>query len=588
MNKGIEGKSFLKVATASKEIDVNPGEYHSVLDVLGIKPMPPLGGTTVKGNFRVTIDVHERVKEHLKNSAYINSGEEIVNETKDFHKVMESYELEIKSNKTTYLVRRRNSDYYTEEKLIEIKGIINQVNKRIEGSRQILGNGYEIIKFNEFMQSTYYYSKHENLPKLKLRANELYGYQIYLEYTIEEETIHNGKVIKVKKKKHLTGYLNRTDEKKLYWYALFTSFFIYDKIKLGYYIKLNLQTNNGSALIKTTPPNELYLIPTLISYLAHFKETFFKSRYSSSLQGNINHLIRFLHPSISVNEEIKYEELNHTLKFFDFNYPKVTKFIEYLRKTCTGRTKKPASGRTITNIISNLGNLVTKILKIHEPAFRNYDNPFLKHDIHVEKRAMHPIFSKVQLQKLTEKIRESGDLQLLTIVYIIYYTGCRRIEAERLKLKNIELDSNKIRFYRLVEEGRTKTTDRTVTIHQDLKKILLTLELAKYNEEDFLFSPQGIPGAKRVSHNHFQKHFHTVKLNIPELTPKHGLYGLKHTFCTNFLKGAQSKADLEARKVQLQEILGHQSFKETLTYIKGLDLSDLFPQNFEGLQRLEE
>ena len=588
MSKNIEGKSFLKITTASKEIDVNAKEYHSILEVLGILPIPPVDGGKIPGNFRITIDVHERVKEHLRNSAYTNSGAEIVNESKDFLDVMESYDLEIKSSKTVSIVKRRTQAFYSEEKLLQIRKIIDDVNKRIQDSRTIHENGYETIKFNEFMQSTYLYSRHEGFPKLKLRTNEKYGHQIYLEYTVEEEEIKNGKVIRVRKKKQLTGYLNRIDEKSLYWYALFTSLFIYDKIKLGYFIKLNFKKSKNWNMISSTPPNELYLIPTLLAYLEHFKETSFKSRYTSSLYGNINHLIRYLHPNISVNEVIKYEELNHSMKFVDFNYQKVTKFIEYLRKTNTGRTKKPASGITIKNINSNLGNLVGKILNQHEPSFKNYDNPFLKHGIHTEKREMHPYFSKVQLTSLLKTIRQEKDFQLLTIVHLIYHTGCRRIEAERLKVKHIELTDNKLRLYRLEEDGRTKTTERTATIHPDLKRILLTLELDKYDGEDFLFTKNKIPGKVRVGHNYFQNHFKKIKMKCPELTNKHGLYGLKHTFCINYLKTAKNPEDLEKKKEKLSTILGHQSFKETKIYIKGLDLSDLFPEDFEGFQRLEE
>jgi len=587
MKSNIEGKSFLKISHASNDIDVTTNEYLNILDSIGIKPMPPINGQG-DGNCRVTIDVHEKVKDYLRNSVYQNSGDDIANEGKDFTKAMDLFIEEIKSNKTSQFVKRKNAAYYTPEKLQEIKNIIEEVNKKIASSRTILDNSYETIVFNEFLESTYSYSSQDTLPKLKIRANDKYGYQIYLQYSVQEEFIRDGKKVKERKTKHLTGFLNRIDEKKLYWSAIFTAMFIYNKIKLGYYIKLNGERNNKWNVISTTPPHELYLIPTLLAYLEHFKENGFKPQYASSLIGNINHLIRFLHPHIPATREIKYEELNHSMKFLDFNYQKVTKFIEYLKKTKTGRTKKPASGRTITNINSNLGNLVTKIIQTHDPAIKNYVNPFPDHDIRVEKREMHPIFSQEQLKKLIKGLRELGDIQLLTVAYIIYYNGCRRIEAERLKIKNIELGAGKIRFYRLEENGRTKTTDRTITMHPDLKKLLLTLELDKYNQEDFLFSIKGVPGENQVSKNYFQKRFQKVRQQILELTEKHGLYGLKHTFSTNFLKSAKSKADLEAKKIQLQEILGHQSFRETMTYIQGLDLSDLFPQTYDGLLSLED
>ncbi|HXB40787.1 MAG TPA: tyrosine-type recombinase/integrase [Bacteroidia bacterium] len=587
MKDTIEEKSFLKISTASKDIDVNPNEYHDILETMGMPAIPPIKGKK-KGEHLITIDVHEQVKENLKTSVQKNSGEDIAIENKDFKRAMDLFEQEIKKNKTTHLVKRREPGYYTSTKLAEIKSIIAEVNKKIVSSRIVLPNGYETIKFNEFMESTYYYSKHDPLPKLKIRANEKYGYQIYLEYFAMEEVIKNGKIVKEKKIKHLTGYLNRTDEKKLYWSAIFTAMFIYNKIKLGYYIKLRATGDAKWNTIATTPPSELYLVPTLLAYLEHFKRKEFKTTYASTLRGNINHLIRFLHPSLSANRKIRYEELNHQMKFTKFSYQKVTKFIEYLRTTNTSRTKKPPTGRTITNIISDLGNLVTHILNMHEPTILDYKNPFLKHKIRVEERQMHPVYSPEQLQKLIKGVRDTGDIQLLAIAFIIYYTGCRRVEAERLKIKNIELEAEKIRFYRLIEAGRTKTTDRTITLHKDLKNVLASLNLEKYDKEDYLFTADGIPGATQVSRNYFQEHFRKLKVKIPELTEKHGLYGLKHTFATNFLKSAKSQDDLEDKKVQLQQILGHQNFKETLIYVKGLDLSDLFPQSYDGLQRLEE
>ncbi len=146
MKNTIEEKSILKISTASKDIDVNPNEYHDILDTMEMSAMPPIKGKN-KGEHLITIDVHEQVKDHLRASVLKNNGKDIAIENKDFKRAMDLFEQEIKKNKTTHLVKRRNPDYYSPTKVSEIKSIITEVNKKISNSRIVLSNGYETIKF---------------------------------------------------------------------------------------------------------------------------------------------------------------------------------------------------------------------------------------------------------------------------------------------------------------------------------------------------------------------------------------------------------------------------------------------------------
>ncbi|MFL5766069.1 MAG: tyrosine-type recombinase/integrase [Bacteroidia bacterium] len=580
--------SFLSVTTAAADIDVNEKEYLQLLDLVRIKPIPPTPG--VKGSkYRVTIDTHEEVKDYLRASAYKMDELNVPKVNKDFDAALDAYEQAIKTDDSIPLVKRRGKEYYTPSKIEELKRIISEVNKKINQARTINGNGYETIKFNDFVESTYMYSKSDLLPRLRIRESKSSGYDIYMSYTVLEEKIKNGRIVAERVPKQSRGLLNRTPEGNLYWNAIFMAMHIYQKIKTGYVVRLNHKGVKDWELLSSMQPRDLFLIPTLKGYLEHFKTTgVFKPTFSSSINSDIDHLIRFLHKGDNFNGKIEHDKLNHSVKFLDLTYQKVTKFKEFLRTTKTSRTKKPPKEVTIRNIISDLGTLVTKILQCHEPSIQNYVNPFLFHRIPKGEKEMHEYYTSFQKKKLMEGLRADNDSQLLTLVHIMYYTGCRRVEAERLRVGHIDLVLNKIKFVKQEEYGRTKTRSRTNTIHPNLAKVLQALYLDKYDKNDFLFSAEEHPGPHQVCKNYFQRRFKAIRDRIPELSQFHGLYGLKHTMSINFLRTAKDELDLESKKLRLSNMLGHSSFKETEAYITKLDLSALFVETFDGLEDLEE
>ena len=183
-------------------------------------------------------------------------------------------------------------------------------------------------------------------------------------------------------------------------------------------------------------------------------------------------------------------------------------------------------------------------------------------------RSERPIWSREQLQKFLESVRED-DLYPLWLLYST--TGMRRGEALGLQWGDVDLDASTLSLQRslvpvkggfIVGEPKTKRGRRTMSLdpmtasilktHHRLQKESQMRNRDVWEDGDWVFtSERGLP----LNGNSITKLF-TAAARTAKL-PHIPLHSLRHTYATLALGGGMNVRDLSAR-------LGHSSVAFTL------------------------
>jgi len=170
-------------------------------------------------------------------------------------------------------------------------------------------------------------------------------------------------------------------------------------------------------------------------------------------------------------------------------------------------------------------------------------------------------------QELIFDYLESNDPLLLLYIKFIGYNLLRPIEVNRLKIKDINIAEGKLQFQAKNKELKTKI----------IPEILLSElpDLSKFNENDILFTPNGIGDiwdSKLTNRrDYFSKRFKRVVKDHFGFDNNYGLYSIRHTFITKLYRAMVKDSSPFEAKSKLMHITGHTTMTALEKYLRDID-----------------
>lgn len=471
----------------------------------------------------------------------------------------------------------------------EWESIVEEINKFFRDIHFIDEKlGVEMFYAGHLKHYKFKYDPLQKLPALRFKKHPRYGYELYLEFFINQDLQQDGVKTLIRKRLRISGDLNNiANSEQLHSYAIRLAFSVYLKIKAGYYIKYipNIKSMKFSEVEKLTIGKH-FLIPTLHSYLEHFYEVrSIKKGLYGTIKSDLNTLTKFIY-KLPRRLPVDLTKLDHSVKFLEFDRIYAIKFKEYLQSNKDTKSGEVISGITVKNIFSSLVNLVNKICEKRGDLQRmSYINPFSRPNIEKSKPKMHVTLTPKQLKNLGSIMKETGDTQLLLFVDFLYLTGIRPIEAKRLRVKHLVDFRNALN---LTADITKNGLPRSIPTNNYFHSLIKAMNLEAYPEDYFLFSRNGGVGLVKTGQNYFSRKFKEIRLKCKDITPLHTLYSYRHTFALNFMMEPQKGQSNENRRFELMKRLGHSEFETTQKYLRGLPEELVGKSSWKGMKHWSE
>lgn len=223
-------------------------------------------------------------------------------------------------------------------------------------------------------------------------------------------------------------------------------------------------------------------------------------------------------------------------------------YREYLSAKTTDDGKSFYNPKTINRIISHLRLFYRYLVKKKEVLL----NPFtgvekMKVGISVIKN----ILTIEQMGNLLKgiELKTAGDFKFKVIVELLYATGARISEVEKLKKRDINLKAG----YIIIRDDKNRKDRKAPLTDCAIKLLELYLGIIWKKKRGYIFAF----GQKRTLNwwvNDGLKKW-TKKLKLPKIS----CHGIRHTIATHLFKAG-------AGIREVQEYLGHKSIKNTEIY----------------------
>ena len=577
--KAVMDDNRYQLRKCAKKLDITPKQYMELVKLVGEQLYH------FKNKYFVSEIIHKKVH------AFFNRRVEpvrVVNEDEDMGQAIAQICNVLK--KDIEINQQRNSArFYTEKNIEKWQSTISRVNSYFQRNPNLdAENKTEESEGNSsFRKWKYTYRDKIPMLKMKERKDFAYGWELYIEFYCNQKKKDNGGESIEKIRHRIFCDLNFiSNTAGLFIYALRLIHSIQLKINDGYCLQyIPSKSPKNFADFANTPIDNLFFIPTLYKYVEQFKtDNELSNELYGSMKSDLNTLTRFIY-GLPRMGKIDFSNLKHEVLFLNFNRRFAERFIVYLRTEPYTRSKKPICTTTIGNIFNNLRNLTNRVIKKRDDlSALSYDNPFSKQEIEKSPAQMHEFYETKQLKEIEKAILKSKNTQLYYFTKFLYYTGLRKVEAQRLHLKYVDL-KGKDPSINLVSTITKNNQPRTIRITPNLKLLLLEMGLDKYPNNYFLFSSKGKPGEKEVSRNYFTKQFAKIRLKCPSLTFKNSLYSFRHTYARRFMMEAVNPKQKEVRQNQLRENLGHSSIVQTERYLRNIGAWFVGHRSFKGVPK---
>jgi integrase len=151
-----------------------------------------------------------------------------------------------------------------------------------------------------------------------------------------------------------------------------------------------------------------------------------------------------------------------------------------------------------------------------------------------------------EIDRILNYLNEKGERDWIRFLSMIFYAWARPAEIARLKVKDINLKDDLIRF----PKGETKNgLGAFVQIVPPLKEILQEMQLHNFDPDWYLFSNNGfLPGTQKLEKSRSWKRW--TALVHRDLKIKKNQYALKHTGNIMYLLRNKCKVDLKWQQMQ--------------------------------------
>ena len=183
----------------------------------------------------------------------------------------------------------------------------------------------------------------------------------------------------------------------------------------------------------------------------------------------------------------------------------------------------------------------------------------------------HKTFSSDLVGKIFNFL-ETKNPQLLLYIKFVSYGFLRPIEVCRLKIEDIDFQSNTLTVRAKNKALKTKKIPSILV--NDIQ------HLKELNPKQWIFTPEGVSGSDTAEINrrdYFSKQFLKVKKEF-NLGADHTLYSFRHTFVTKVYRELRkNKSPFEA-KSDLMLITGHSTMSALEKYLRDIDAE--LPEDF--------
>jgi integrase len=257
--------------------------------------------------------------------------------------------------------------------------------------------------------------------------------------------------------------------------------------------------------------------------------------------------------------------MNNFLDWIDTNHPKLKSIDQLTKKIVTeflNSVLTNTSARNRNNFRADLSSLI-QMLEENEIITVNFikNIPVLNS---IPKR--NKTYSDDMQQNIYTFLEKNDPFLLLYIKFIIYNL-LRPIEICRLKIKDLNIKERKIQFQ--AKNSTLKTKIIPEILINDLP------DLSKFDDEDYLFTPDQIGGkwdTKEINkRNYFSKRFKKVVKDHFGLDKDYGLYSFRHTVITRLYKELRKKYSPNEAKNNLMLITGHSTLSALEKYLRDID-----------------
>ena len=158
-------------------------------------------------------------------------------------------------------------------------------------------------------------------------------------------------------------------------------------------------------------------------------------------------------------------------------------------------------------------------------------------------------------EEVKELYQATEDLKEKAVLHIFYGCGLRRIEGEKLNLKDLHFRSNLL-YVREGKNSKRRAVPMSEKVKEDLKAYALKERLAKENEKAFITNRIGT----RLCGYGLNKLFKEL-VKRTQIEKEVSLHSLRHSIATHLL---ESKLPIE----YVRDFLGHKHLESTQIYTR--------------------
>jgi integrase len=145
---------------------------------------------------------------------------------------------------------------------------------------------------------------------------------------------------------------------------------------------------------------------------------------------------------------------------------------------------------------------------------------------------------------------------------IIYCTGLRPLDIQRLKIKHFNLEKGEV----FIPASAVKNDKTRISVLPSFAVDIIRKHVEGQNPEHALFSIGMLPGAKPIVRNRISEHW--LKIVKKQIGINKNAYALKHTMVINL-----SETDISSKQIQQQ--IGHHSLEMTDIYARQFSTKNL-------------
>ncbi|MDO7173905.1 tyrosine-type recombinase/integrase [Mariniflexile sp. AS56] len=285
-----------------------------------------------------------------------------------------------------------------------------------------------------------------------------------------------------------------------------------------------------------------------------------------TVRGALDHALELKVNVVGVRTLVDYKSrCNLFVKWITENHNEIQSIKEVDKKVMSSflnYVQLKTSPRNRNNFRTCLGSLF-QVLEDNEIVAKNLLKSIKTLKTNPERNKT---YSEKQHQDIF-KYLETEDPLLLLFIKFVSYNFLRPLEVCRLRVKDVNLDSNTLQF-----RAKNKTLKTKL-----IPKILVDElpDLSKMDGELLLFTPTKIGGMWETAlgnrRGYFTNRFKKVVKQHYGLDSDYGLYSFRHTFITKLYRSLINDSSPHAAKSSLMQITGHSTMSALEKYLRDID-----------------